>query len=193
MIHGLVWHYLYEVGHFHYMMDEHILEYSGLEAFFISVYSSSHTRAYPLLREHRTFHRFHSPFRSSCWPLRVVILGHTLHPWDHRTFHRLHSFFYLVVDSHESHIGAYPHSLGSSYLSQALVSFDLVTRAYPLRLSLLASLSELSFGFGPLDQVVHHLVLSIRVWGRTYIDQPSHCLVSLVFGTALISISHSLC
>ena len=52
MIHGPVWHYLSEVGHFHHMMDEHILEYSGLEAFCISVCSSSHTGAYPLLREH---------------------------------------------------------------------------------------------------------------------------------------------
>ena len=47
-IHGLVWHYLFKVGHFHYMMDEHISEYSSFEAFCISVCSSSHTGAYPL-------------------------------------------------------------------------------------------------------------------------------------------------
>ena len=29
-------------------------------------------------------------FWSSYWPLQVVILGHTLLPWDHQTFHRLH-------------------------------------------------------------------------------------------------------
>ena len=47
-IHGLIWHYLFEVGHFRYMMDEHISEYSSFEAFCISVCSSSHTGAYPL-------------------------------------------------------------------------------------------------------------------------------------------------
>ena len=45
--HGPVWHYPSEVGHFHYLMDEHISEYSGLEAFCISVYSSLHIGAYP--------------------------------------------------------------------------------------------------------------------------------------------------
>ena len=46
-IHGPVWLYLSEVRHFHCMMDEHISEYSGLEAFGISVCSSLHTGAYP--------------------------------------------------------------------------------------------------------------------------------------------------
>ena len=59
-MHGPIWHYLFEVGHFHYMMDEHISEYSSFEAFCISVCSSLHTGAYPLLREQLTFHRFHS-------------------------------------------------------------------------------------------------------------------------------------
>ena len=57
------------------------------------------------------------------------------------------------------------------------------TGAYPLWPSLLASLSELSFGFGPLDQVIHHLVNSVRVRGCTYIDRSSsyHFLVCLSF------------
>ena len=59
--HGPIWLYLFEVGHFHYMMDEHISEYSSFEAFCISVCSSLHTGAYPLLREHRVFRRLHSP------------------------------------------------------------------------------------------------------------------------------------
>ena len=45
-IHGPVWHYLSEVGHFHYMIDEHISKYSSLEAFCIYVCSLLHTRAY---------------------------------------------------------------------------------------------------------------------------------------------------
>lgn len=57
------------------------------------------------------------------------------------------------------------------------------TGTYPLRPSLLASLSELSFGFGPLDQVIHHLVNSVRVRGCTYINQSSsyHFVVCLSF------------
>ena len=47
-IHSPVWHYLFEVGHFHYMMDEHISEYSSFEAFCFSVCSSLHTGAYPI-------------------------------------------------------------------------------------------------------------------------------------------------
>ena len=48
MTHGPIWLYLFEVGHFHYMMDEHISEYSSFEAFCISVCSSLHTGAYPI-------------------------------------------------------------------------------------------------------------------------------------------------
>ena len=40
---------------FHYMMDEHILEYNSFKTFCIFVCSPSHTGAYPLLREHQTF------------------------------------------------------------------------------------------------------------------------------------------
>ena len=36
-IHGPVWLYLFEVGHFHCMMDEHISEYSSFETLYISV------------------------------------------------------------------------------------------------------------------------------------------------------------
>ena len=66
------------------------------------------------------------------------------------------------------------------------------TGAYPLRPSLLASLSGLSFGFGPFDQVIHHLISLSLSRGRTYIDQPSPCHVSSVSGTAPISIGHLL-
>ena len=51
MIHGPILHYLFKVGHFHYMMDEHISEYSSFEAFCIHVYSPLHARV-----------DFHSPF-----------------------------------------------------------------------------------------------------------------------------------
>ena len=65
--------------------------------------------------------------------------------------------------------------------------------AYPLRSSLLASLSELFFGFEQLDQVIHHfMAVSIRVWGCTYIDRSSPCHVSSVSKTAPISIGHCL-
>ena len=33
-MHGPIWHYLFEVGHFHYMMDEHISEYNSFETHF---------------------------------------------------------------------------------------------------------------------------------------------------------------
>ena len=46
-IHGPVWYYPFEVGHFHYMMDEHISECSSFVTFHISVCSLSYTRAYP--------------------------------------------------------------------------------------------------------------------------------------------------
>ena len=51
-IHGPIWHYPSEVGHFHYMMDEHISKYSSFEAFCISVCSSLHTGAYPFSLDH---------------------------------------------------------------------------------------------------------------------------------------------
>ena len=102
MIRGPVWHHLSEVGHFHYMMDEHISEYSSFEAFCISVCSSLHTGAYPLSpRAPDLSADFHSPFD-------------------------------LVVDPFELHIGAYPPSMGSSNLSQASLSFDLVVNPYEL-------------------------------------------------------------
>ena len=36
------------------------------------------------------------------------------------------------------------------------------------------------------------IVLSVRVWGRTYIDRPSPCHISLCFGISPISIGHCL-
>ena len=52
MIHGPVWHYLSEVGHFHYMTDEHISGYNSFETLCISVCSLSHTRPYPPSLDH---------------------------------------------------------------------------------------------------------------------------------------------
>ena len=74
-IHGPIWHYLYEVGHFHCMMDEHILEHSSFGAFCISVCSLSHAGAYLVLREHQPFNKLSFTFGSSCWPLRVAYWG----------------------------------------------------------------------------------------------------------------------
>ena len=55
------------------------------------------------------------------------------------------------------------------------------TGAYPLRLGLLASLSGLSIGFGPLDQVIHHLVSSVRVFGATPISIGHFLVMSVQF------------
>ena len=60
------------------------------------------------------------------------ILGHTPFLREHRTFHMLHSLFNLVVGPCELHSGSYPHSLGSSNLSKALLSFDLVVDPHEL-------------------------------------------------------------
>ena len=59
-IHSPVWHYLFEVGHFHYMMDEHISEYSSFETFCILCLFIITYWGIPHLREHWTFDRFHS-------------------------------------------------------------------------------------------------------------------------------------
>ena len=71
--------------------------------------------------------------------------------------------------------------------------------AYPLRPSLLASLSESSFGFGSLGQVSHLLIMSIRVFGTapllishvsiTFL--PISLSLSFRVGTAPISIDRS--
>ena len=96
-IHDLVWHHLFEVECFHYMMDEHISKYNSFETLCISVCSLSHTKAYPL------------SLSESIKPSTGFI-----HLFD------------LVVDPRELHTGAYPPSLGSSDLSQVSLSFDLV-------------------------------------------------------------------
>ena len=151
-IHGPNWHYLFEVRHFHYMMDEHISKYNSFVAFHILVCSSSHTRAYPLLREHQIFHAdFHSPFD-------------------------------LVVDPCELHIGAYPPSLGSSNLSQALLSFDLVVNPYELSYLGISPLVEFSciiilviLWLWATWSFIHLVSMSLSYWARTYINQSSSC------------------
>ncbi|XP_034683290.1 BURP domain protein RD22-like [Vitis riparia] len=40
-MHGPIWHYLFEVGHFRYLMDELISEYSSFETLYISVCEAS--------------------------------------------------------------------------------------------------------------------------------------------------------
>ena len=80
------------------------------------------------------------------------------------------------------------------------------TGAYPLRPSLLASLSGLSFGFGPFNRsfvvsvrvgtapiLIGHLLVSLSLCfrDRTYINR-SFSMSVCVFGTAPISIGHHL-
>ena len=211
-IHGPVWHYLFEVRHFHYMKDEHILEHSNLWAFCISVCSSSHAGAYHILRDHQTFKQ---------------------------TFH---SHFDLVVDPCELHIGAYPRSLGSSDLAHASLSFNLVVDSYELSYWGISSLAEFAciiilvilwlwatwsdhhhvslvwvkVTTLSIDHHVSSVWVNVHFWDRTYIDRSlvwsvwvqfeffsvapisiDHFLVSLgsvwVFRVAPISIGHSPC
>ena len=86
MIHGPIWHYPFEVGHFHYMMDENISEYSIFEAFYISICPPLHTGVYPLLKEHQTFQQTFIHLWSSCWPLRVAYWGISSFPGIVRPF-----------------------------------------------------------------------------------------------------------
>ena len=55
------------------------------------------------------------------------------------------------------------------------------TGAYPLRPSLLASLSGLSFGFGPFDRPFSYRFLSSLSRDCTYIDRSSSCQFRFVF------------
>ena len=81
-------------------MDEHISEYSSFEAFCISVCSSLHIRAYPLLREHQTFYMLHSLFNLVVDPreLHTRAYPHSLRSSD---FSQASLSFDLVVDPHE--------------------------------------------------------------------------------------------
>ena len=72
MIHGLIWHYLFEVRHFHYIMDERISKYNSFEAFvslFVHCYMLGCT---PFSESTRPFSRLSFTFWSSCWPLQVA-------------------------------------------------------------------------------------------------------------------------
>ena len=124
---------------------------------------------------------------SVCFPSHT---GAYPFPREHQTFHKLHSPFDLVVDPYKLHIRAYPHSLGSSDLSQTLVSFDLVVDPHELSYWGISPPFEsacivilVSSDFGPLDQIIVHfsfsrlhlyrsvICLSVSVfWDRTYID-----------------------
>ena len=98
-MHGPIWHYLFEVGHFHYMMDEHISEYSSFEAFCISVCSSSHTGAYPLFESIGPSTGF-IHFWSSCRPRELHIGAYPPSPSSSNLSQASLSFD-LVVDPHE--------------------------------------------------------------------------------------------
>ena len=66
------------------------------------------------------------------------------------------------------------------------------TGAYPLRSSLFALLSESSFGFGSLDQVIHHHQCQLES-GAAPISIGHLPISSIRVGTAPISIGHSSC
>ena len=135
---------------FDLVVNPHELSYQGISSFpesigpsigFIHLLiqlltsPSGHTGAYPLLREHWSFQQTFIHLLIQLLTPTSCILGHTLLSQDHRTFHRLH---YL--------------------LTQLLILMSCHTGAYPLQPSLLASLSELSSGFRPLDQILVLLV-----------------------------------
>ena len=62
MIHGLIWHYLFEVRHFHYIMDERISKYNSFEAF-VSLFVHCYMLGVPpSLRALDLLVDFHSPF-----------------------------------------------------------------------------------------------------------------------------------
>ena len=179
MRHGPVWHYLLEVGHFHYMMDEHISEYSSFEAH-LCLFSVTYWGIPPSLGS------FNLPqvsftFQSSCWPFWVAILGHTPFLQEHQTFHKLHSLFDLVVDPRELHTGVYPPSQESLDLSKASLSFDLVVDPHELPY----------WGISPPIEFTCIVILVILWLWATW---SSSCLFefSLSFGTPPISISHHL-
>ena len=183
MRHGPVWHYLLEVGHFHYMMDEHISEYSSFEAH-LCLFSVTYWGIPPSLGS------FNLPqvsftFQSSCWPFWVAILGHTPFLQEHQTFHKLHSLFDLVVDPRELHTGVYPPSQESLDLSKASLSFDLVVDPHELPY----------WGISPPIEFTCIVILVILWLWATW---SSSCLFefSLSFGVAPTSINHipiSLC
>nr|CAN81760.1 hypothetical protein VITISV_000428 [Vitis vinifera] len=113
--------------------------------------------------------------------VRVVILGHILILREHQTFHRFHSLSDLVVDSLELHTGAYPPSLGSSNLSWASLSFDLVVDPHELSywgMSPLAGFACIvilvSSGFESLDHLLI-IILSVQF------DSGSHLNRSAIF------------
>ena len=163
-MHGHIWHYLFEVRHFHYMTNEHISEYSSSETFCISVCSSLYVRA----------------------------ITHSLRAPDLST--DFHSPFDLVVDLYELHTGVYPHFLGSSDLSRASLSFDLVVILRHIPSSQVCLHFYLSY---PLSHLIRSssCQFSLSFWDGTYINRSSSYKFNSVwvFGTAPISIDNSSC
>ena len=64
------------------------------------------------------------------WFVHHYILGHLPSSQSTRLFSRIHSPSDPVINPCELHAGAYPPSLGSSNLSQTSLSFDLVVDSY---------------------------------------------------------------
>ena len=161
------------------------------------------------------------------------MLGHTPFSESTRRLNRL-SPFDLVVDPCELYTRAYPPSIGSLDLSHASLSFDLAVDPHELSYWGISPLAEFAYivilvvlwfwatwsdhchllpvslcsvrvETAPIS--IDHRLVSLRFWGRTYIDWPSsmsawvlgsHIYLSiivlsfwvLVFGAAPISTSH---
>ena len=165
-IHGPIWHYLSEVGLFHYMIDEHISEYSSLEAFCISVCSSLHIGAYPFLRWHQTFHRLHSPFV-------LVVDPYELHTGAYP--HSLGSFdlsqalvsFDLFIDPHE--LSYWSIFTPTEFSCIVILVFSDFRPHLPIIV-----LVSLSRDRTYIDRSFFHLV-SLHFWDRNYIDRSFVC------------------
>ena len=135
----VLWHFVFQFVH------RHILGYT------------------PFSESIGHFSRLSFTFWSSCWPLRVAYwaIPPSLRALDLST--NFHSPFDLVVDPSELHTGAYSPSMGSSDLSQASLSFDLV-----------ADRHELSYwGISPPAKFVCIVILVILWLWATWSDQSS--------------------
>ena len=115
------------------------------------------------------------------------ILGHTPSPWITRPSTGFIHLFDLVVDLRELHTGAYPSSLGSSDLSQASLSFDLVVDPHKL------SYWGISLPVGLACIIVWVILWLWVAWSGHSSSSSSSCHVISVSGTAPISIGHSSC
>ena len=180
-----------KVGHFHCMMDEHILEHSSFGAFCISVCSLSHAGAYLVLREHQPFSELSFTFGSSCWPLRVAYLGIPSFPKIIRPctcfiifWPNCRSLWVVILGHIPScwvclhHYPRYPLALGHLIRSPSCQFSLSQGHNFIDRPSCEFSLSQCAF-LGPhLYRSVTCLVSLSSVWvffRRTHIDRPFSC------------------